>query len=140
MDNSSPLAINNLFGSITRLGDGEYLKSEDVKTMLLSPKVAPNYQRVTELLPIYDPRVCSGHFLKKHATFIVSDDLKVTVSPSTSIISVLNTIGIPDVEVVEVSIGKQEALAILKASLTSTSVLTDCLIAFTRKQKAEPSS
>ncbi|KAI3677633.1 hypothetical protein L6452_36899 [Arctium lappa] len=54
MDNSSPVAISNLYDSITSLGDGNYLKSEDVKTMLLYPKLAANYQCGTEFWSIYE--------------------------------------------------------------------------------------
>ncbi|KAI3677634.1 hypothetical protein L6452_36900 [Arctium lappa] len=143
MDNSSSMALNNLYNSITSLGDENYLESEDIKTMLLYPKLAANYQRVTDFLPIYELSTIPGRFLKEQATFIVSDDLKVTVpspSPSTSTLSMFNTLGIPDTEVVEMSIGEQEALLILKAYFTSTSVLTDCLNAFIKKREAEPSS
>ncbi|PWA45284.1 hypothetical protein CTI12_AA515030 [Artemisia annua] len=136
MDNSSSMGINNLYNSISSLGDGKYLKSEEIKAMLLSPKLAANYLRVTDLLPIYDKSIGQGSFLKEQATFIVSDDLEITISPSLSTISKFNTLGVPvgDIEVVEVSIGEQEALLILKAALSSTSTLTDCLSVF-RKAK-----
>ncbi|KAI3805767.1 hypothetical protein L1987_21653 [Smallanthus sonchifolius] len=132
MDNSSTTGIDNMYNSIPSLGDGKYLKSDEVKSMLLCPKLASNYLRVTDLLPVYDKSISQGSFLKEQATYIVSDDLEVTFSPSISTISKFNTLGIPvgDVEVMEVSIGEQEALLILKASLASTSTLTDCLSSF----------
>ncbi|KAI3805768.1 hypothetical protein L1987_21654 [Smallanthus sonchifolius] len=115
MDNSSSTGIDNMYNCIPSLGEGKYLKSEEIKSMLL---VGIN----------------QGSFFKEQATFIVSDDLEVTVSPSISIstISKFNTLGIPvgDIEVMEVSIGEQEALLILKASLTSTTALTDCFNSF----------
>ncbi|KAK9073049.1 hypothetical protein SSX86_007371 [Deinandra increscens subsp. villosa] len=131
-DNSSPTGIDNMYNSISSLGDGKYLKSEEIKNMLLCPKLASNYLRVTDLLPIYDKSTNQGCFLKEQGTFIVSDELEVTVSPSLSTISKFNTLGIPvgDIEVMEVSIGEQEAILILKASLTSTTALTDCLSSF----------
>nr|XP_043637433.1 uncharacterized protein LOC122608397 [Erigeron canadensis] len=131
-DNASSMGIDKLYDSISRLGDEKYLKYEETKTMLLSPKIAANYLRVTDLLPIYGKDTSSGSFLKGHGTFIVSDDLGVTVSRSLSTISKFNALGVPvgDIEVMEVSIGEQEALLILKASLTSTSALTNCLNAF----------
>ncbi|KAI7750700.1 hypothetical protein M8C21_013002 [Ambrosia artemisiifolia] len=132
-DASSPTGIDNVYDCIsTTLGDGNYLKSDEIKHMLLCPKLASNYLRVTDLLPIYEQRTNYGSFLKEQGTFIVSDDLEVTASPSLSIISKFNTLGIPmgDIEVMEVSIGKEEALSILKASLTSTTALTDCLGSF----------
>ncbi|KAI3677637.1 hypothetical protein L6452_36903 [Arctium lappa] len=137
-DNSSPMGIDNLYASISRLGDGKYLKSDDVKTMLLCPKLAANYLRVTDFLPVYDVNTSSGQFLKEGETFVVSDDLEVTVSPSISTILKFNTLGIPvgDIEVREVNIGEQEALLILKASVTSTSALTDCLYGLTKKPNA----
>lgn len=142
MENSSSMGIDNLYNSISSLGDGKYLKSEDVKTMLLSPKLAANYLRVTDFLPIYDVNTSPGHFLKERATFIVSDDLEITVSPSISTISKFNTLGVSvgDIEVVEVSVGEPEALLILKASITSTTALTDCLDAFTKKPMAKSSA
>ncbi|KAJ0743225.1 hypothetical protein HanPI659440_Chr10g0373371 [Helianthus annuus] len=132
MDNSSPTGIDTLYNSISSLGDGNYLKSEEIKNMLLSPKLASNYLRVTDLMPIYEETTRQGSFLKEEATYIVFDDLKVTASPSISAISEFKALGIPvgDIEVMEVSIGEQEALSILKASLNSTSVLTDCLSSF----------
>lgn len=141
-DNSSPMGIDNLYDSISSLANGKYLKSEDVKTMLVCPKLAANYLRVTEFLPIYDVNTSPGHFLKEQTTFVVSDDLEVTVSPSISTISKFNTLGIPvgDIEVMEVNVGEQEALLILKASITSTSALTDCLDVFMKKPKATSSN
>lgn len=108
--NSSSVGIDNVYNSISSLGDGKYLKSDEIKAMLLSPKLAANYLRVTELLPIYEKNLSSGSFLKEQATFIVSDDLEVTVSPSISTISKLTALGVPigDIEVKEVSIGEQE--------------------------------
>ncbi|KAL6557579.1 hypothetical protein OROMI_017929 [Orobanche minor] len=52
------------------------------------------------------------------------------------------SVGVPigDIEVREASIGEREVLSILKASITSTSVLTDCLKKFTMEPKAEPST
>ncbi|KAL4557861.1 hypothetical protein LXL04_036055 [Taraxacum kok-saghyz] len=134
---SSPMGIINLYDSISNLGDGNYLKSEDVKTVLLSPKLSDMYQIVTELLPIYEENIGRGQFLKEQARFIVSDDLEVTISQSIDIISKFNTLGVPvgDMEVLEVTIGEQEALLLLKASLTSTSALTDCLDLFRKKLK-----
>ncbi|KAD6120343.1 hypothetical protein R6Q59_026372 [Mikania micrantha] len=132
-NSSSPTGIDNMYNSIfSSLGDGKYLKSEEIKNMLLCPKLASNYLRVTDLLPIYENNINPGSFLKEQETFIVSDELEVTVSPSITAISKFNTLGIPvgDIEVTEVSIGEQEALLILKACLTSTSALTDCLSSF----------
>nr|KAJ0188372.1 hypothetical protein LSAT_V11C900469100 [Lactuca sativa] len=109
-NNSSSVGISNLYKSISSLGDGKYLKSEDVKNMLLRPKLAPNYLRVTNFLPIYEVDTRPGRFLKEQATFIVSDDLEVTVSPSVATITKFNTLGVAvcDIEVLEVTVGEQE--------------------------------
>ncbi|CAH1445952.1 unnamed protein product [Lactuca virosa] len=125
---SSPLmGTSNLYNSISSLG--EYLTSEDVKTMLLCPNIAESYVCVTDLLPIYEVNKRQGSFLnKEQATiFMVSNDLKVTTCPSIATISKFNTHGVPihDMELLELSIGEQEALLLLKASLTSRSALTD---------------
>ncbi|CAH1447676.1 unnamed protein product [Lactuca virosa] len=68
---SSPVGISNLYKSISSLGVRKYLKSEDVKTILLCSKVAVNYYCVTDLLPIYEVNTQPGRFLKEQATFIV---------------------------------------------------------------------
>ncbi|CAA0808596.1 Protein of unknown function (DUF674 [Striga hermonthica] len=60
---------------------------------------------------------------------MVTDDLTVTPLCVTSSLSILDRQGIPlsDVEELELNIGLEEALSILKASLTSTSALTNGL-------------
>ncbi|MFS7976844.1 hypothetical protein Hanom_Chr10g00897121 [Helianthus anomalus] len=71
MDNSSPTGIDTLYNSISSLGDENYLKSEEIKSMLLSPKLASNYLRVTDLMPIYEQTTRKGSFLKEKSTYIV---------------------------------------------------------------------
>ncbi|KAK2972216.1 hypothetical protein RJ640_014274 [Escallonia rubra] len=80
-----------------------------------------------------------GGFIKGPATFMVTDDLTVTPFSSLSIISALKRLNIPlgDVEEREVSIGMEEALGLLKASLESTSALTDGLSLMLQKPKQE---
>ncbi|XP_073034268.1 uncharacterized protein [Primulina eburnea] len=75
-------------------------------------------------------------FVKGPTTFMVTDDLVVSTPSSTSIISILNKMKIPlsDVEERELDIGMEEALSILKASLTSTGALTDGLKPFLTRQ------
>ncbi|KAL7086747.1 hypothetical protein ACP275_13G020200 [Erythranthe tilingii] len=72
-----------------------------------------------------------GNYVKQGLTmYTVSDDLTVTPLCMTSSLSILNEMKIPlsDVKKVEVQVGLQEALSILKASLTSTSALTESLM------------
>ncbi|PWA79500.1 hypothetical protein CTI12_AA205280 [Artemisia annua] len=141
-DNLSPVVgMHNVYNSILILGDGNYLKSDDIKYMLLRPKLASIYNHATDFLPIYEQGKTRSSFLKEQATFIVSDDLQVALSLPVSTISNFS-IGVPvgDIEVREASIGEREALSILKASLTSTTVLTDCLKKVIMEPKAEPST
>lgn len=110
---SSPiLGISNLYNSISSLGERKFLKSEDVKSMLLCPKLATNYLCVTDLFPIYEDNIRPGRFLKEQATFIVSDDLKVTASQSIATISNFNAPGvpIPDMEFLDLYIGEEEVI------------------------------
>ncbi|KAI3750872.1 hypothetical protein L2E82_21749 [Cichorium intybus] len=141
-DDSSPSGISNLYNSISSLGDEKCLKSKDIKTMLLYPKVAPRYRRVTDFLPIYKENTRPGLFLKEKAPFMVSNDLEIIASPSIATFSKFNTLGVPvgDMEVVEGSFGKHEALLLLKASLTSTSALTDIVNSSRKKPKVESST
>nr|KAJ0184994.1 hypothetical protein LSAT_V11C900469160 [Lactuca sativa] len=141
---SSPiLGISNLYNSISSLGERKFLKSEDVKSMLLCPKLATNYLCVTDLFPIYEDNIRPGRFLKEQATFIVSDDLKVTASQSIATISNFNAPGvpIPDMEFLDLYIGEEEALLLLKVSLMSTSALTDWLrvLQYRKKPKVKSS-
>ncbi|KAL6535897.1 hypothetical protein OROHE_012741 [Orobanche hederae] len=64
------------------------------------------------------------------AMFMVTDDLIVTPLCATSSLSIFNRLKIPlsDVREMELNVGLQEALSILRASLTSTCALTDGLI------------
>ncbi|KAL4557999.1 hypothetical protein LXL04_036195 [Taraxacum kok-saghyz] len=139
-DSSPPSGIINLYNSISSLGDENNLKYE--KTQLLCPNLDGHYFRVTDLLPIYKDNARKGSFLKGQSTFIVSNNLEVKASLSVATISNFNTIGIPvaDMEVQEVSIGEHEALLLLKASLTSTSALTDCFSAFLKKPQVKSST
>ncbi|KAL7147762.1 hypothetical protein ABFS83_06G128700 [Erythranthe nasuta] len=69
------------------------------------------------------------NFVRGTKMYMVTDDLTVTPMCMTSTLAILKKMEIPlsDVKEVEVQVGLQEALSILKASLTSTSALTDGL-------------
>ncbi|KAL8474336.1 hypothetical protein ACS0TY_030975 [Phlomoides rotata] len=78
-----------------------------------------------------------GNYVMERTTYLVTDDLTVTpfyISSTFSILSRLN-ISLSDVVEREVHIGLQEGLSILKASLTSNSVLTDGLIDRIRRKQ-----
>ncbi|KAK2972231.1 hypothetical protein RJ640_014289 [Escallonia rubra] len=157
-------SINNLYNTIRSLDAERHIKSQDLKDMLLEPMLAQNFLCENQILPIreveapplYRVGECSevtyidpknptggttvvGGFIKGPATFMVTDDLTVTPFSSLSIISALKRLNIPlgDVEEREVSIGMEEALGLLKASLESTSALTDGLSLMLQKPKQE---
>ncbi|KAL0422624.1 UNVERIFIED_CONTAM: hypothetical protein Slati_3285300 [Sesamum latifolium] len=76
-------------------------------------------------------------YVKGPSMFMVSDDLVVTpCAAAISSLSILNNLNIElaDVEELTFEIGKQEALSILKASLTSASALTNSLKPFIERQ------
>ncbi|KAG2403255.1 uncharacterized protein HKW66_Vig0185410 [Vigna angularis] len=65
-------------------------------------------------------------YLKGPTTYMVTDDLVVTPSSSISVMSLVSSMSIPvdDLKEKVVSIGTEEGVRILQASLSSTSVLT----------------
>ncbi|KAL7086718.1 hypothetical protein ACP275_13G017800 [Erythranthe tilingii] len=72
----------------------------------------------------------NGYYVKRGITmYMVTDDLTITPLNMNSSFSVLDRLDIPlsDVEEVEVHVGLQECLSILKASLTSTCALSNGL-------------
>ncbi|XP_073153347.1 uncharacterized protein [Henckelia pumila] len=87
---------------------------------------------------LIDPK---GHdsFVKGPTLFIVTEDLVVYAAASTSIISTLNKMKIPvsDVEEHDLVIGMEEALSILKASLTSTCALSEGLKPFLKSRSKQ---
>ncbi|CAA0833101.1 Unknown protein [Striga hermonthica] len=89
------------------------------------------------LLHHKSPKVC-GNYVKGPTMYMVTDDLTVTPLCVTSSLSILDRLGISlsDVQELELNIGLEEALSILKASLTSTSALTNAL--FSPSSKKQP--
>ncbi|KAL8031342.1 hypothetical protein ABFX02_13G018100 [Erythranthe guttata] len=84
-----------------------------------------------------------GYYINGRKMYMVSDDLTVTPLCMISIFSILKDmkITLSDVKEVEVPIGVDEGLSILKASLTSTTALTDGLMlnpVLNKKPKQEP--
>ncbi|KAL5712672.1 hypothetical protein ACHQM5_014818 [Ranunculus cassubicifolius] len=68
-----------------------------------------------------------GGFVKESATFMVTDKLLVEPHSPISTFSFINKLGIPfsNLEERTVSVGEQEALSILRSSLSSNTVFTD---------------
>ncbi|CAJ2670663.1 unnamed protein product [Trifolium pratense] len=101
-----------------------------------------NYEMNT-LLSFVDPKFCmsksssSGEYAKGPAMFMVTDNLVVTPMSSVSALSYLNRSNVPlfDLKEKVIKIGVKECLSILKASLTSTSALTNGLSQFIRTNR-----
>ncbi|KAG8387025.1 hypothetical protein BUALT_Bualt03G0210200 [Buddleja alternifolia] len=81
------------------------------------------------LMCFNDPKG-EGSYVKGPGMFMVADDLTVTPLSMLSSVSVFNVLKIPlpDVEEIEFEIGLEEALNIIRASLTSTCALTNGLM------------
>ncbi|KAJ9550994.1 hypothetical protein OSB04_015039 [Centaurea solstitialis] len=140
---TSSMCMNNLFASISNMDVGRWIKSQHLKDMLIQPMLEWKYVSANQLFPlnvsksfsysIYtlkDPRV-EQRFLKSHGTkFMLTDDLVVTPLSSISVIAMLNKLKVPliDVEQHAVSIGIEQGLKILMASLKSNTALTDALL------------
>ncbi|KAL8473485.1 hypothetical protein ACS0TY_030352 [Phlomoides rotata] len=134
--------IDNLYRSIADLIDDKYLKNQNIKANLTKPVPSEYYSSNCFLLMRGDARQCVLYpdmvycysdgrlFVEGSRTYMVTDDLTVTRLCVSTSLSVLNEmkVSLSDVEEVELQIGLEEALNILKASLTSTCALTDGLI------------
>ncbi|CAA0808590.1 Protein of unknown function (DUF674 [Striga hermonthica] len=103
-------------------------------------KVSSGYMTCIEsnLLHLKSPKG-NGNYVKGPTMYMVTDDLTVTPLCLTSSLSILDRLGIPlsDVEELELKIGLEEALSILKASLTSTSALTNGLFGPSLKKRVK---
>ncbi|KAH0661228.1 hypothetical protein KY284_026159 [Solanum tuberosum] len=173
--NSRLGCIDNMYKGAADLSSENYIKSEECKNMLLSPKLFPhsgfdshileveeeypkyryddsgcielvrntnksegssivNEEEASDLaINILDPKSPTGEtikgegYLKGPATFMIMDNLLVTPFSPTAIITQLNQMKVStsDVEERTVTVGKDEALNLLKASLISKTVLND---------------
>ncbi|KAH9309710.1 hypothetical protein KI387_037621, partial [Taxus chinensis] len=71
---------------------------------------------------------CGGGYVKETVTFIITDDLKVMPSSTIASITLLNRLNISDLSQLEersAEVGPKQALALLFASLCSTTPLND---------------
>ncbi|KEH23103.1 MZB10.14 protein [Medicago truncatula] len=104
--------IDNLFKSMVDLDRTRYFKS---KSDFLSKQVESNFD--------------GKQIIKSPSTYMVTDDLAITPGSSTDAISFLTKMRIPlsDLEERRISIGNKEAHSLLKASLISSSALTNGL-------------
>ncbi|KAH1155201.1 hypothetical protein AAZX31_18G176600 [Glycine max] len=154
---SSLDSIDKLYNSTFELNTDRYFRSQELKDKLANPQCAPQFNLHNQILPIgavrlpditnsmqveiVDPESSiggsssNGGFAEAQSMFMVTDDLVMTPMSSISGISFLNRskVSLLDLEERVVNIGVKEALAILKASLTSTSALTNGLKQFIKK-------
>ncbi|KAJ6315682.1 hypothetical protein OIU78_019034 [Salix suchowensis] len=136
--------ISHLYNSVTDLDAKKYLKSNEIKEILLNPKIAPGsgyknhpllgvkeaaadnqqyYSTVPFGIEPYKDVTRGGGFLQDPAMFTVTDDLVVTPISPISDLSLLTSLN--DIYVCEVQVGKEEASRLLAASFVSESALTD---------------
>ncbi|XP_057777894.1 uncharacterized protein LOC130996614 [Salvia miltiorrhiza] len=141
-------AIDNLYRSSADLID-KYFKSPDTKNRLMKPNLVHGCISGKYIFPLTEECLPADHYIDDIDWFSsikfpngkgsyltgpqiyhVADDLTVTPLCIVSIFSSLKEQKIPisDVKEVELEIGLKEALGILKASLTSTSALSDALL------------
>ncbi|XP_047945273.1 uncharacterized protein LOC125191889 [Salvia hispanica] len=152
---SSIKGIDNLYKSVSDLIDDEYFMSSDIKSRLTKPKLPHGYLSKNHILPLAEENLPDwynrsismfssvnfpqgkGIYIKGPRTYQVMDDLTVVPFYISSILCSLGQqmISISDVEELEIEVGLEEALSILKASLTMNSALTNGLLNHTwRKQ------
>ncbi|KAH6808453.1 hypothetical protein C2S51_029561 [Perilla frutescens var. frutescens] len=97
---------------------------------LINPAVYDINCSRNEFSPLNFSQQGTKDYLEGSRTYMVSDDLTVVPLTITSSISIINKMKIPlsDVRELELQVGLEEGLSILKAALTSTTALTDSLI------------
>ncbi|KAL3635449.1 hypothetical protein CASFOL_019996 [Castilleja foliolosa] len=132
--------IDNLYRSLGNITDGKYLNTKDIEFMLLKPLLPIGYVCKDNILPLFEETWSHnlsdysfkspkgpGNYVKGQKMYMVTDDLTATPLCMASSISIFKQLKVPlsDVKELELDIGLKEALSILKASLTSTSALTD---------------
>ncbi|XP_057793378.1 uncharacterized protein LOC131010001 [Salvia miltiorrhiza] len=157
--NSNLKPIDSLYKSAADLIHDKYFKNPDAKNRLIKPSIPHGYLSENHILPLtkeclllapYNIFSCGwrsstrfpngqGSYLKGPRTYKIADDLTVTPFCIISILSGLKDQKIPvsDVKEVMLQIGLKEALSILKASLTSTTALSDALLSQVVKEPSK---
>ncbi|KAL1566960.1 hypothetical protein AAHA92_02494 [Salvia divinorum] len=146
VSSTSVKAIDNLHQSASYLIGDDHFKSLDTKNKLIKPNVVHDCISKNHIIPLTQEGMpnyswlCThkfprgkGSYVEGPRTYQVKDDLTVTPYSCAAVLSSVldQKILLSDVGEVEVQIGLKEALCILRASLTSTSALTDALLEFT---------
>ncbi|CAH8391366.1 unnamed protein product [Eruca vesicaria subsp. sativa] len=107
----------------------------------IKKSVLADGERVAKLTPITSDSASIG-LVKGETNFIVSDDLVITAMNSSSTISLLSKLqmNISDIEEQVISIGKAQAISLLRASLITTSALSNGLSSYLSKMKLKEAS
>ncbi|KAK9073142.1 hypothetical protein SSX86_007465 [Deinandra increscens subsp. villosa] len=133
--NSTLSCMDNIYKSILKMSVGRYLKWQSTKDMLLQPHFGQIFTSKHLLFPLNgtnpslkvsgykleDPRI-GERYLIRPGMYFVTDELVVMPSSSYSTIDTLKKLEVEfdDIERYEISIGLEEGLRILKASLRSS--------------------
>ncbi|KAH6788982.1 hypothetical protein C2S51_003988 [Perilla frutescens var. frutescens] len=131
--NTGLKSLDNLHRSIAENSKNMHMKSSETKCSLINPTLARRYcfrSTSNEFYHLnFDPSDNQSH-VKEVRMYMVSDDLNVAPLSVTSCLSTLDglKISLSDVKELELQVGLEEGLNILKTALTSTTALTDGLI------------
>ncbi|MCH94955.1 DUF674 family protein, partial [Trifolium medium] len=131
--NCSLGSIDALYKSILDLDEKIYFVTQEAKNRIVDPHLAPQFKIRNQILPIHTKAVFVERnnecFVKGPRTYIATDDLVVIESSPTSVLNLINNFQTPfeDLKEKVINIGVNECLSILKASLNSTSALTNGL-------------
>ncbi|WJX81923.1 hypothetical protein P8452_64744 [Trifolium repens] len=130
--NCSLGSVDALYNSILDLDENKYFVRNEAKNRIVDPHLAPQFE-LNHILPIHTKTVfverSCDTFVKGPRTYVATDDLVLTESSPASVLNLINHFQTPfdDLNERVIKIGVHECLSILKASLTSTSALTNGL-------------
>ncbi|KAG9441468.1 hypothetical protein H6P81_017322 [Aristolochia fimbriata] len=138
---SLPGSVGSLYQTVEELKTDDHFNSKESKTELLSPKLPHLMGCDDQLFGIEEAdnphknyfftayaHSMGGSFMKASSKFLLTDDLTVLepFSPSAAF-SLLKKLDVPlhDLKELDITIGAEEAVKLLRAAMTSTTVLTD---------------
>ncbi|KAL1560821.1 hypothetical protein AAHA92_10992 [Salvia divinorum] len=123
--------MDNLHRSVADNSNNMQLKDSDTKDLLIKPKHANCYLFNGNRLCLMNfDQIGNQSYVHGPRMYRVRDDLTVAPLGVTLGLSVFNElkISLSDIKEIEVQVGLEEGLSIMKAALTSTTALTDGLI------------
>ncbi|XP_059648233.1 uncharacterized protein LOC132294404 isoform X2 [Cornus florida] len=152
--------LDNMYKSIQDLDAKKFLKSEEIKAILVNPKLARGLALHNQLISIEEAsypshstasslfNISSGGGLTRpveaitgngffRGPFLVTDDLTIMPLSLMSIVCFMDRFNISHSDILEqeVTIGVEEALCLLGAALVSKTALTDVFILKESKQE-----